>query len=225
MKPQINPILFRHELRRLLWNKVTLAQMFYTHAIMCFVALTTALPGRTCDSDVWISYTLFYGLSVALMFNSISGGYLFVRPKIARVLDAVLASPLSLPSYVATSALACLLFNAVNFALHMVLMLALRQAGPPSWKLLPAALCALALGALLLILLARFTLTAKDPGQGQIVMMFLTIGTLVAGSLVVTHIKPGAGYLCAGAVVLLALLPVVWRLAINTLGKEAVVLS
>ncbi len=225
MNPPVNRTLLRHELRRLLWNRVTLAQVLYTHAVILFVALTTALAEKTSDPGLWTSYTLFYGLGVALMFNNISGGYLFVRPKMARAMDAVLVSPLSPGGYVASSALACFIFNIVNFVLHMILVLALRHPGLPGAGLVPASIAALSAGAMLLLALARFTLTSKEPGQGQIVMMLLTIGTLVAGSLTAAHLKPSAGYLWAVAAVSLAALSIAWRAAIGTLGREEVVLS
>jgi|GEM_PF-3854999 len=225
MKPPLNRTLFRYELRRLLWNRVTLAQSLYTHAVILFVALTTILQEKTSDPGVWTSYTLFYGLGAALMFNNISGGYLFVRPKMARAMDAVLVTPLSPGGYVASSALACFIFNIVNFALHMLFALALRHPGIPSPGIVPASIAVVSAGAMLLLALARFTLTSKDPGQGQIAMMLLTIGTLVAGSLAAVHIKPSTGHLWSMAAVSLAALPFAWRAAIGTLGREEVVLS
>jgi ABC-type multidrug transport system permease subunit len=222
MNLQINRVVFKHEFQKLLWNPVTWAQLLFFHAYAGYFMIKAGLGTFSPENSVLSNYILFFGSAILLLLNSISAGYVFVRPKMYRVIDILLATPLSLNSFVYTSIAVCFAFNSVNFLVHMAIVLSVCHQVPGVRDYI-ASLIALGINLLTLLLGAYYTLQSKNPSQYTAVMVLLSIMLLTGGVLAKSKLHLSGSDMLIVLVILLIAIQMSYKVVLRHIEKEIVI--
>lgn len=227
MKIEIDHSLFRFQLKTLLTDKVSLAQLLVFHwwvSGLVFAKKGLA-AGAAPDGALWVNYGLLICACVTVLMGGICAGFTLVKPRVFGMVELLLASPLSLRKLIGTSFFSCFLFSAVNLGVHFAVIHARFGLVPHGAGFYAALAAVLAFSALFILGAVLVSLRRKDADQLHIVfiavaMIFVAAGMLTRLSLNIPAWLPPslAAAFLVGAYALWAALP-------RLINKEKAVLA
>jgi len=180
MKINIDRALFRFQMRMMLSDRTALVQILIVHYLtngLVFGKKGVA-AAAAADAALWTNYGLFMCSGVLVLAGAVCVGYTLVKPRSFRMVELMLATPLSLRRLAATSFASCFLFSLVNLAVHFGVIWFRFGAVPCGAGFYTALAAALAFSAFLLSCAVVVSLTRKDADQLHAV--FLLVGMILA---------------------------------------------
>lgn len=224
MKIEIDPTLFRFELKALLLNKLT---MFQTVFLQWYLVRSFFGKGQvaSCDALFWTNYGVFVCTAVSALLGAVCVGYVLVKPRANGMVELLLASPLSLRKLISTTLAVCFIFSAANLAVHLTVLILKFGSVPYGAGFYMALAVALAFTLLVLLGSVIFSLRSKDANQLPALLMVL--GMMLWAVAFITSLRLAIPYWLPAAVTagLLAGCAALWRLAPILVTKEKAVLA
>lgn len=226
MNIEIDRSLFVFQLKTLLANKMSMGMLLFWHWTLGGFAFAKkgVAAGIAPDAVLWTNYGLFLGTCLVAMMAAICVSFTLVKPRAYGMVELLLASPLSLRKFAATSFATCFSFSAVNLALHF-LVVKLRFGYAPAGAGFYWALAAvLAFAAFILFGIVIMSLRRKDADQLYILLVGIGMGTYAPAMFTKLRLDIAAWLPPALAAVFLLGAAALWFYFHKLISKEKAVL-
>ncbi|HOX22019.1 MAG TPA: hypothetical protein PLL10_01035 [Elusimicrobiales bacterium] len=172
--------LINFDLKVLVLNRVTLLQVLFTQAFMTHLFARRLAVLHPVEDGFWRMYILAAGFFVLNMVNFFSFEFSFSKVRRFNIAESLFASPISCRGWIYSTAAACVLFNAANMLVHLLMVSWLAGGAPFGLAQAPSMMAVLFVHASIVLLLGLASVRTGVYSAANIAVFVLTVFGLTA---------------------------------------------
>lgn len=172
--------LIKFDLKVLVLNRVTLFQVLFMQVFLAHFFTRQLGVFKTASPGFWAVYMLAAGIFVLNTVNFLSFEFTFSKVRRFKIAESLFAAPISCWTWLFASAAACVIFNAANLLLHLLIVSVLTGAKPFALQQLPALLAVLLFHSAMVVALGLASIRTGFYGAANIAIFILTIFGMTA---------------------------------------------
>jgi hypothetical protein len=172
--------LLKFDLKVLVLNRVTLFQVLFMQVFLAHFFTKQLGVFKTASPGFWAVYMLAAGIFVLNTVNFFSFEFTFSKVRRFNIAESLFAAPISCWTWLFSAAAACVIFNAANLLLHLLIVSVLTGAKPFALPQLPALLAVVLFHSAMVVALGLASIRTGFYGAANIAIFMLTIFGMTA---------------------------------------------